>query len=155
MWSGRDHRRCGEVDPSSATKREMRVDLVARYVTLGDQRFADLVHGCCFEECARGHRDPLARGIPSTPPEMAFAGVKEIFGGLLGLLIGAPWCERADQAPRRTGRTCRAWLWHALCFIAGQVDPRKEVCMRPLFLWFLGVPVWLIILLMLLGVVRF
>jgi ferric-dicitrate binding protein FerR (iron transport regulator) len=33
----------------------------------------------------------LARGNANTPPQLAFAAFMGIFGGLLGLLIGAPW----------------------------------------------------------------
>jgi hypothetical protein len=33
----------------------------------------------------------LARGNPSTPPELALTAFVGLLGGLLGLLIGAPW----------------------------------------------------------------
>jgi hypothetical protein len=37
----------------------------------------------------------LARGNPGLPVQFAFTAFLGLFGGLMGVLIGAPWRERA------------------------------------------------------------
>jgi hypothetical protein len=38
----------------------------------------------------------LAQGNPNAPPEMALTAFIGLLGGLLGLLIGAPWRQQSE-----------------------------------------------------------